>query len=205
MAHFLGWRRRGARFGTVGSMAFEQPDPRSDQQLIAEANRGDGAAFEALYERYRDWAAGLALRFTGDRETALDVMQDAFLYLLSKFPGFVLTSQFKTFLYPVVKHQALAAKRKRRMASSADEVRPRNAGESAAKPEEAELAALRAALHSLDAEHREVLLLRFADDLSLQEIALAMQIPLGTVKSRLHHALTRLRDDGLLKKNSQNE
>lgn len=57
-------------------------DPRSDEQLIAAINAGDAAAFEALYRRYRDWVAGLALRFTGDHGLALDVLQETFMYLL---------------------------------------------------------------------------------------------------------------------------
>src|SRR5437773_11456375 len=78
---------------------LREEDPRSDQQLIAAINDGDADAFEVLYRRYRDWVANLAYRFTGDRELALDVLQETFLYFLRKFPGFILTAQLKTFLY----------------------------------------------------------------------------------------------------------
>ena len=77
-------------------------DGRTDQQLIASANRGDAAAFDALYRRYRDWVVSLAFRFAHHRDDALDIMQDTFLHLLGRFPGFVLTCQLKTFLYPIV-------------------------------------------------------------------------------------------------------
>ncbi len=58
------------------------PPARRRGPSVAAANRGDPAAFEALYFRYRDWGARLAYRFTGDRDEALDVLQDAFAYLL---------------------------------------------------------------------------------------------------------------------------
>ena len=86
-------------------------DPRSDGQLIDAINRGAHgggarAAFEVLYRRHRDWVVSLAYRFTGNRDDALDVMQETFIYLLGKFPGLALTAKLTTFLYPVVKHIA---------------------------------------------------------------------------------------------------
>lgn len=173
----------------------------SDQDLIDAANRGDVAAFEQLYLRYRDWVVNLALRFVPgrDRELALDVMQDTFMYLLRKFPGFELTAQLKTFLYPVVRHNALAMHRSRRLVGQKDdppiESWPHLGHELGQAMASDDLAALRAALEMLDPGQREVVILRFADDLSLQEIAQAMELPLGTVKSRLHHALRTLRAD----------
>src|SRR5436305_13385912 len=87
-------------------------DTRTDLELIAAINGGDAAAFEVLYLRYRDWVTALACRFTNDNELALDVLQETFLYFLKKFPGFALTSQLKTFLYPAVRNLSIAARRK---------------------------------------------------------------------------------------------
>ena len=84
----------------------------TDLELIAAINGGDAAAFEVLYFRYREWVAGLAFRFTGDSDAALDVLQETFLYVLRKFPGFRLTANFKTFLYPAVRHLAIATRQK---------------------------------------------------------------------------------------------
>ena len=64
--------------GTLRGTDLPPTDPRSDDELVAAANAGDSAAFEALYDRYRDWAVGLAWRFAGDREEALDVVQRRF-------------------------------------------------------------------------------------------------------------------------------
>jgi RNA polymerase sigma-70 factor (ECF subfamily) len=167
----------------------------SDVALVAAINSGDAAAFEVLYFRHRDWVAGLAYRFTGDSDASLDVMQETFLYLLRKFPGFRLTANLKTFLYPAVRHLAIAARRKAaRYQATAAEME--QLGHAPAPPAaDAETDDLRIVLTALPEEQREVLLLRFVDGLSLAEIAEAMDIPLGTVKSRLHNALEILRQD----------
>src|SRR5262249_13406626 len=154
---------------------------------------------ETLYFRYRDWVVSLAFRFTGDRDLALDVLQETFLYFLKKFPGFVLTCQLRSFLYPAVRHLAIATRDKAQRCQSDDAGLEELA---ASVPPATSLDPhddLAAALADLSTEHREVLLLRLVDNLSLNEIAEALRIPLGTVKSRLHHALTSLRQDQRVK------
>ncbi|MBI3876782.1 MAG: RNA polymerase sigma factor [Verrucomicrobia bacterium] len=170
-------------------------DPRTDQALIAAINAGDAAAFDALYLRHRDWVVSLAFRFTGDRDLALDVLQETFLYVLKKFPGFRLTAQFTTFLYPAVKNLSLAARRKAERLQSSEAEQGAMETVLVTGPVSHEGEALAAALAGLSEEHREVLLLRFVDGLSLAEIAGALDVPLGTVKSRLHNALGTLRRD----------
>ena len=166
----------------------------SDQELIESANKGSPDAFEALYYRYRDWVYRLAWRFTGNQQDALDVLQETFTYLLGKFPGFELTASMTTFLYPVVKHLSLAVRRKsRRFSSDEDVISELTAPVS--KETESSRSELAAALTVLPDEQREVLLMRFVDDMSLQEVATALNIPLGTVKSRLYQALQKLRSD----------
>ena len=166
----------------------------SDEELIELANKGDPDAFAGLYQRYRNWVYRLAWRYTGSREEALDVLQETFMYLLRKFPGFELTASMTTFLYPVVKHLSLAIRHKRRPAIFAEEKLtelPAPVSEEIAD-QRAELAAV---LGVLPAEQREVLLMRFVDDMSLKEIGTALNVPVGTVKSRLYHALQKLRED----------
>ena len=181
-------------------MAAPVDDPlksnaRSDQELIAAINDGDSDAFEALYYRYRDWVLSLAYRFTGDRELALDVLQETFLYVVRKFPGFRLTAQIKTFLYPAVRNLSIAAQRKAQRLQSNENETGTIEEVITTEPTASQSESLTAALALLSAEHREVLLLRFVDGLSLAEIAKALNIPLGTVKSRLHNALAFLRHD----------
>jgi len=147
---------------------------------------------EALYFRHRDWVFGVALRHSGNEQDALDVLQQTFIYFFGKFPGFELRAQLKTFLYPVARNLALDLIRKRRPSTPIEEH-----AETLPAPEVRDAGRERRALAEfvarLPEDQREVILLRFADGMSLEEIARALQIPLGTVKSRLHHALAALR------------
>ena len=139
----------------------------------------------------------LAYRFTGNRDDALDVMQDTFVYLLGKFPDFELTASLKTFLYPAVKHLSLQRRRK-----AGREVPDDGALATVPAPTDSGTGRddLAHVVRSLPPEQAEVLLLRFVDDLSYQEIAEALSVPLGTVKSRLHKAVAALRHDAATKK-----
>ena len=166
----------------------------SDQELIELVNEGEADAFEILYRRYRDWVYHLAWRFTGSRQDALDVLQESFTYLLGKIPGFSLTASMTTFLYPVVRHISLTVRSKNRRFTSDEEMLSEIAAP-VLKESHSSRSELATVLAVLPGEQREVLLMRFVDDMSMQEIAGALNIPLGTVKSRLHHALQRLRDD----------
>jgi RNA polymerase sigma-70 factor (ECF subfamily) len=174
-------------------------DRRSDEELVAACNVGDAesaaAAFEALYSRHRNFVLRVARRFTGDRDLALDALQETFTYLLRKFPpggtGLHLTAKLETLLYPVAKSSAITARRKAARLSGIGDAEL----EELPAPPEVETDALDAALSRLSPERREVLTLRFVDDLSLAEIAAALQVPLGTVKSRLHLAIKDLRED----------
>ena len=168
---------------------------RTDQELVDALNGGDVRAFDALYGRYRDWVVRLAVRFTGHEDDALDVLQETFSYVFRKFPGFRLTASMTTFLYPVVKNLSIAAKRKRTRMASTDAVEaPDPVAPAAADPDggRGELAGVMACLPD---GQREVLLMRFVDGMSLQEIADALCIPEGTVKSRIHNAIATLRAD----------
>jgi RNA polymerase sigma-70 factor, ECF subfamily len=156
----------------------------TDRDLIEAFKRGDAAAFEALYRRHRDWVAGLARRVCGDREDALDVLQETFAYVAQRAATLDLRAGFRTFLYPVVKHRSIDKRRARRTL-------PQGGAEPEA-PRSVE-GAIDQYLNQLDEAHAEVIQMRFADGMTLEEIAGALEIPLGTVKSRLHHALVVLR------------
>lgn len=171
-----------------------------DLELIAQINEGDEAAFEVLYHRHKNWVVNLAYRWTGSRDLALDVLQEAFLYFSKKFPGFRLTAKLQTFFYPVVRNLSIAARRKSERYQSNEEEQKgiEQSPVPADMTDEGEQ--LRWVLRVLPEEQREVLLLRFVDELGLAEISEAMQIPLGTVKSRLHNALESLRKQPEIKK-----
>jgi RNA polymerase sigma-70 factor (ECF subfamily) len=156
-----------------------------DARLIARANVGDADALTALYRAHRDWVAALALRFTGNEADALDVVQETFLYLYGRLP-LALTAPLRGFLYPVVKHQAIGVVRRRKPQAAIDEnALPWNGA--------ADTGDFGRLVGALPPEQSEVVRLRFGLDFSLEEIAEALGVPLGTVKSRLHNALKTLR------------
>ena len=149
-----------------GSPATE-PD---DLELVVAVNQGDAAAFEVLYRRHRDWVVNLALRFTRDEALALDVLQETFLYLLRKFPGFELRARLTTFLYPVIRHLALAAHRKAARCQATEDGDALLASLPAPEPWAGGGPAVRQVIAGLSLDHQEVLFLRFVDGLSLGEI-----------------------------------
>lgn len=193
----MGWRGRSLYVVVRELYAYTVPpsDSRTDAELIAAVDAGDEAAFSALYERYADWTLRVAFRFLRQREDALDVVQETFLYLLGRFPGFRLTARLTTYLYSVIRSLAITKLRRRRPATG-------GAGEdplAAAAVDDAGLFAwavdddLAVLLAPLTDAQREIVLMRFVDDLSPDEIAEALKIPVGTAKSRLHGAVERLR------------
>lgn len=154
-------------------------------------NGGAREAFVVLYERHRDFVHAVAWRMLGDGDLAAEALQEVFLHWLGRFPGFELRARVTTYLYPVVRNVSIEIARRRRRAMRIPVV---TADASAAGPvpsseADPEVAAL---LARLSAGQQEVVLLRFAHGLELHEIAVALEIPLGTVKSRLHAAMTRL-------------
>lgn len=163
----------------------------NDEALVAAGNHGDEKALDALYQKYREWVLAMAYRITGQHADAADVTQEVFIYLFGKFPFLSLRANLKTLLYPVVRNTALNVIRKRRKIvplNTASELLPQTAfvfpNDENGLPKTA---------NSLSAEAREVLHLRFVDDLSIDEISRCLQIPVGTVKSRLFNALQNLK------------
>ena len=180
----------------------------TDDELVEQANGGGpraAAAFEALLVRHEGYVLKVAYRYCGDAELARDAAQETFLDLLKRFPPppgrrLVLTGKLTTLLYPIAKHAALRARRKR------DRLRTRP-DPAAAAPHPAVYTSEAAGddggldwlLMGLSEPHREVVVLRFVDGLTVPEIAARVDVPAGTVKSRLHHAVARLRRDPRLR------
>ena len=174
-------------------------DKLSDPELVEACNSGSRndavEAFGLLYRRHRDYVTRVALRFCSDREIAADTLQETFIYLLRKFPpsgeGLILTARLRSLLYPVARNLTLTAiKRRRRDEGSSDFDPGQLPDPHSVDPHHENLTGMMA---SLSARHREVLLLRFVDGMRINEIAEALEIPPGTVKSRLHFAVRELR------------
>ncbi|HEX2838778.1 MAG TPA: sigma-70 family RNA polymerase sigma factor [Phycisphaerales bacterium] len=168
---------------------FHDPEHHSDADLLAAYIRGDVRAFDTLYHRHKDFAARVARRMARDESEAMDVFQEAFAKLVEHAPRLRLTAKVSTWLYPVIRN-AIAERRRRertlRLAPSDDPAA------AAPVPTSTNAADLSARLARLPDDQREVVLLRIVEELSVQEVALALDIPEGTVKSRLHHALKAL-------------
>ncbi len=164
--------------------------PAHEQALVRRANRGDRSALVEMYHLHRDWVLGLAFRMSGNREDALDIAQETFTYLFTKFPGFELRASLRSVLYPAIKHRAIDFGRRRARVVALDDYRRRSGEPLSAGTPTQDFERL---LGQLDELHREVVRLRFALGFRLDEIAAAMDIPLGTVKSRLHNGLKTLR------------
>jgi RNA polymerase sigma-70 factor (ECF subfamily) len=181
----------------------------SDLDAVARAAKGDHEAFRVLVERYQNRAYGLALRVMRDEEAARDVVQEAFLKAYRSLDRFEGRSSFYTWFYRVVMNLCLDAKRRqpagrlvewdeqRAMQTSAatglDPDRQRAASPSGELERSQLRDALQNAIEQLPDDARQTLVMREIDGLSYAEIAEAMEIPKGTVMSRLHHARKRLR------------
>lgn len=162
---------------------------REDARWLEAAQRGDEGAFEALYLRHRAYVLQVARRFGATDADAADVLQEVFAWLARKLPALTLRAELRTLLYPAAKHLALKRAARARRAAPLDEQPER-----AAPPPATELQlGVRELVAALPPAQREVVQLRFVDGMSLEEIARAMGVRLGTVKSRLHHALRKLR------------
>lgn len=177
-------------------MADTPSSQRTDADLLASAQAGDDSAFETLYFRYRDFVVRVARRFAADDEQAVDAAQETFAYLLRQLRGVRLAGKLTTYLYPIAKNRALDARRK------AERERRRigrwAAQQTAAAGSDVHIQrgtdeSLAAAIEALAEPQREVLLMRVVDGMSVDEVAAALQVPAGTVKSRLHNALETLR------------
>ena len=181
-----------------------------DLDLIEAFRRGQGGAFDLLVHRHEGRVFRLACRLLGDSDAALDAAQEAFVKAWKALPRFKGDSRFSTWLTRIAINQCRNELRRRRTVKhtqplSLDAQAPegdRTTGDSVAAPgaepwEEArgrEVGrALQAVLAELDGESREVLCLRDVEDLSYEEIAEILDVPLGTVRSRLHRARAEVR------------
>ena len=162
-----------------------------EQELIRAVNCGDEEAMREVYETHKAFCMNLAMKYLEDQTEAEDVLQDTFKYFFSKFPGFTLSCRLQTFLFPVVRNLCLSRLRKKKATSGLENIKE-PVFES--RDPERDRQRVEDMVANLAVEHRDVILMRFADQLSLEDISQRLAIPKGTVKSRLHNALKKLRD-----------
>ena len=169
-----------------------------ESDLIINARRGEEAAWEALVRQHQEPAFRLAYLILGDAADAEDVAQEAFIRALQALERFDTDRPFRPWLLSITAN--LARNRRRSIGRYLAAVRRLARG----KPEPVTPAATRdarrweaeilwQALRRLSAMDQEVIYLRFFLELSVEETAEALGVAPGTVKSRLHRALARLR------------
>lgn len=163
-----------------------------DPAAIRRCRAGDKDAFRYIVERYQAEAIGHAIAILADREDALDAVQEAFIDAYQALDRFESGRRFYPWFYVILRNccYKLATTRRKREASSLDgtEILAPTGGISA---EDAIL--LERTLLELSSDERELITLKHFDGLSYQEMAERLDIPEGTVMSRLYHARKRLR------------
>jgi RNA polymerase sigma-70 factor (ECF subfamily) len=175
-----------------------------DHRLIAACLQGDPDAFGELVRRYQDRLYNTLFRFVGNAEDAQDVVQEAFLSAYQSLDGFKGHSEFFTWLYRIAYNTAVSLKRKQRVTLSLsaagngagpreplDESDLSQPGQGLERAEEERR--LQAALGRLSPEHRMVLILKDMEGRKYEAMAEILQVPIGTIRSRLHRARAELR------------
>ncbi|MFI6600607.1 RNA polymerase sigma factor [Nonomuraea sp. NPDC050536] len=187
-------RRRGGR-GPPGHprLTPEGVTDGNDRDLLARISQGDTAALTALYERFGDRLYAFLCRLARDEGTAEEILQDTLFAVWRSAGAYQGWSSVSTWLFGVARRQAYNRLRGEPPPVAAE---PRDLAEPVPGPEERALEDdwLQGALAMLPLAHREVVVLHFLCDLGYPEIAEVLDIPLGTVKSRVHHARAKLRE-----------
>lgn len=189
------------------------PDP--DIAILIRARAGDQRAMAELLTTYQDRLFCVCLNVVRDRETAADLTQDAMVKIIGGLDQFNGSSKLSTWMIRVTVNVCLTHLRKQRLrrhasiespglSVAANSERSRTLGESLADDREQfaerrvgtseQLALLQAGLERLDPEQRTILILRDMQDLDYRQIGDLLEIPQGTVKSRLFRARVALRE-----------
>jgi RNA polymerase sigma-70 factor (ECF subfamily) len=176
-----------------------------DHRLIAECLGGKTDAFGLLVRRYQDRLYNTVFRLVSNAEDALDVVQEAFLNAYQSLENFKGDSLFFTWLYRIAVNAAISHRRKQRVLlridggangeaahepiDPSDLSRPGHALEQAEQEQR-----VQQALARLSPEHRAVLVMKDMEGQKYEEIAEVLQVPVGTIRSRLHRARLELRE-----------
>jgi RNA polymerase sigma-70 factor (ECF subfamily) len=173
-----------------------------DGQLIEQTLAGQSAAFGQLVCKYQDRLYHTMVHVVGHAEDARDIVQEAFVIAYLKLGAFQRSSAFYTWLYRIAFNVAATMCRKRRAVGSLEQARELNGLEPGAPAhdpaehleQQERCRQVRQALEELSEEHRAILVLREVDGCCYETIAEILDLPVGTVRSRLHRARLQLRE-----------
>jgi RNA polymerase sigma-70 factor (ECF subfamily) len=167
----------------------------SDNELIAHSLRGDMAAFGTLVLRHRQMVVGIAYRVCGDAAMAEDIAQETFIRVWEKLSSYRPGGNFRGWICRIASNLTIDALRRNKPTIDIEKTVLESPGD---RPETAALRneranAVRAAMMRLPVHSRMALVLREYEGLSYREISDGLDIPIGTVKSRLNDARRRLK------------
>jgi RNA polymerase sigma-70 factor (ECF subfamily) len=183
---------------------------KGDHDLVQRVQAGDSEAFRALFDKYHRRAFAVAMGVVKNEDDALDAVQEAFVKVHKNIHKFEGSSSFYTWLYRIVMNVSIDHVRRTRRRKNLDfderalHEESEVAGDGAlvpsvtnANPGKAALrrelgAAIQAALQELPEHHRAVIVLREIEGMSYEEMADALEVPKGTVMSRLFHARKKM-------------
>ena len=166
--------------------------------LISRARGGDREAFGELVEQYRDNVYRLAYRMCGNAYDADEAAQEAFVAAWRALPNFRGDAKFSTWLYRLTTNAAIDVMRREKRHQTVGDGEMVDLADDADSPQETverteQQETVQKALATLSEEYREVLLLRYMEELDYAEIAEVLQLPSGTVKSRINRAKAALK------------
>ena len=183
--------------GSPGAPSPERRTDASDEALMMCVQGGELASLQELVLRYERPLYSFLARYTGDRHLAEDLFQDCFLRVAERREAFDAARGFRPWIYSVAANLARDACRRREVRSrEIDQARlaPKKGAprpdEEAERLEEVEI--VRDILSGLPEDARAMVLLHFHQGLTYKEVASALEVPVGTVKSRMHWAVERL-------------
>jgi RNA polymerase sigma-70 factor (ECF subfamily) len=179
----------------------------TDEELVSQVRAGEDAVFAAIVERYEERLYNTVYRIVGSAEDARDILQETFVKAYENLGTFRGNSSLYTWLFRIAVNTSLSHRRRRKwvqmggspgddgdaddapsvpVAAEADPSSPLMAAETEAMVQQA--------IGSLDVEHRTVVVLRDIQHCDYHEIAAILDLPTGTVKSRLHRARLLLKE-----------
>ncbi|WP_462265059.1 RNA polymerase sigma factor [Mucilaginibacter sp.] len=187
---------------------------KNDYQLVLKARNGNQKAYAALMQRYKDSIYFMALKMVNNKEDAMDLTVETFAKAFEKLEKYQPDFAFSTWLFRVATNNCIDFLRKKKLNTTSihgmmedeEDSRPLQIKSDTLNPEETsikkqESQELKLLIDSLPPRYRNLLTLRYFDELSYEEIAQQLDLPLGTVKAQLFRAKYLL--GNILKENNQ--
>jgi len=176
---------------------------KDDAELIQATLDGDTDAFGQLVQKYQDRLFNTAVHIVGSPDDALDVVQDAFVQAFLKLSTFKGSSAFYTWLYRIAFNTCISHRRRSKPTLSVDHAKEASGGEPVDETggpdsrimQQEKAAQVQTALNRLTEDHRAILVLREMEGCCYETIAEILELPVGTVRSRLHRARMHLKDE----------